>query len=160
MSQTKTKSKTGADKKGIIDIHVSSQLSEYEKAMRKTWACGDTCNTKQLRDSINNDPNTSPLEKHAIQRMKLSECKLQDCMPHIMNQLKLQIDYTHLHLQENIAALAAIKGRKEMHITYYRSLLQKNIKTQKKDIRRGELFMLKAERNKVKPIDIVNMFMI
>jgi hypothetical protein len=154
MSQKKTNAK------GIIDVNVPPPQTEYEKAMRKTWACGDTCNAKLLKKGIDDDPNIPHLEKHAIHRMKMSECKLQDCMPHIVNQLKLQIDDAHLHMEEDVTALAAIKGRKEMHITYYRSLLQKNIKMQKKYIRQSELFLLKAERNKVKPIDIVNMFML
>ena len=159
MSQIKTKSKTGANTKRVIEVYIPPPQNTYENAMSKTWACGGTCINK-VKEGTNDDPNIPALEKSAIYRMKLSECKLQDCMPQIVNQLKLQIDDEHKQLKENTAALAAIKGRKEMHITYYRSLLKNTINVRKKKLRECELFLLKAGRNKAKPIDIVNMLML
>jgi len=152
MSQTKT----NANKTRMI-VHVSQ--TKYQKALKKTWECGDTCNTK-LSNEVDNDPNIPPLEKHAIRQMKMSECKLQDCMPYVLKQLELEIEDIQKTLYENLATLEAIKCKKEIHTMYYRSLLQRNIKVHRKNIRENELFLLKAQKNKVKPIDIVNMFML
>lgn len=153
-----TSTKTSATKKAMV--YAPLPQTEYDKAMRKTWDCGDTCNAKLLKEGINDDPNIPPLEKHAIHRMKMSDCKIQDCMPHIVNQIQLQIEDSKKKLDKSLAALAATKGRKETHITYYRSMLKNSIQFDRKSIRKNELFLLKAAKNKVKPMDIINMFMI